>query len=121
VPPAGIVGVGVVRTTPTSAQITLMFTGPDELFAGLVSTVAVTMAVSVSSGQLLMEVVADTLTVRLWPSGTVPKLQLSAFPPVTVHDPAFGPLGTHVRPAGSVSVMMTPFDAPGPLAVTTMV
>jgi hypothetical protein len=111
-------GVDVVSVTPTSGQFTVMLTGPDVLFAATVSASAVIDAVVDRSGQLSFVVTAVTVTCRLCPCGIEPKLQVRTLLAIE-QAPAFGPLGTQVSPPGSGSVMTTPFDVPGPFAVTT--
>jgi hypothetical protein len=77
-----------------------------ELLPGVESFVAATVAVLLRVPQFTAEVVPVTVTDRLVPDATDPKLQLRLLPPVIVQPTV---AVVQVMPEGSVSVIVTPF------------
>jgi len=117
--PATTTGVLVVFVTDTSGQLIAMLTGPDVLFAALVSTAALTLAVFEIDPQLCALVGAVSVTLRVAPCATVPKLHVRT-PLLIEQAPASGPCTVQPSPAGSESVSTTLVELPGPPAVTVI-
>src|SRR5687767_4346130 len=116
--PAVTVAASAVLVRPMLPQFTVT-AAVELLFVVLASTAAETVAVLLMLGQSPATVVRLSLTVRMLPLVSVPKLQLRV-PVVIEQEPASAPPRVQV-PAVSVSLTVTLVEAPGPPALTRMV
>jgi hypothetical protein len=116
--PAVTVAASAVLVRPMLPQFTVT-AAVELLFAVLASTAAETVAVLLMLGQSPATVVRLSVTVRVVPLATVPKLQLRV-PAVIEQEPASVPPRVQV-PAGSVSLTVTDVESPVPPALTRMV
>ena len=104
-------GAVAVLTTVTSAQLTVILTGPEVLLPGLVSPSELTLAVLLIAGQFVVEVVAVRVMVFVVLGAMVPNTQVRVVPPVTgelgEQLPASAPPTVQLGPAGNTSVRTT--------------
>src|SRR5688572_27712459 len=116
--PAVTVAASAVLVRPMLPQFTVT-AAVELLFVVLASTAAETVAVLLMLGQSPATVVRLSVTVRVLPLVSVPKLQLRV-PAVIEQEPASVPPRVQV-PAGSVSLTVTDVESPVPPALTRMV
>ena len=106
-------------TTSMSGQFTTMDAWL-ELLPVAASFVAATVTVLGMELQSAGMEVLLTVIVRLPPSRTVPKVQVSRFVPLIEQSAAFAPPSVQA-PEGSWSLSVTPYASPGPALLSTIV
>src|SRR6185503_4441493 len=113
------VAASAVLVTVRSGQLTVITTGPEELFEVLASLVAETLAVFVTGPQFA-EVVGDEICTVTLPGARVPMLQVKVPAVIEQLPPAVPPSTVQLKPPGRRSLSTTPLAVPGPALLTVI-